>query len=64
MDERRRPFVIHLGLLEQTIFCGPHFYGSGHGAGSGAGPRGPAGPQGNPGPPGPPGKDGARAKMA
>ena len=63
VDERRRPFLIHLGLLQELLLCGPH---SGGGSGTGGagpqGPVGPAGPAGKDGADGAPGKNGAAGK--
>jgi hypothetical protein len=58
LNERRRPFLINLGLLQEMLLCGP-CCGDGTGGGGSPGPQGPPGPQGIP---GLPGKDGANGK--
>jgi Collagen triple helix repeat (20 copies) len=70
LDERKRPFLVHLRMLEEMVLCGPCCCGgdSDFGAGFGmmgpqgkpgpAGATGPQGPQGSPGPQGPPGAQG------
>ncbi len=69
INERRRPFLIHLGLLQEMLLCGPRKCCGGDGSGTSGpqgprgfqglqgltGPPGPQGPPGSPGPPGPPG---------
>ena len=58
LDEERRPYVIHLRLLQEWLFCGIHGVDS-----SGLGATGPQGPQGIPGPVGPAGPPGAPAAL-
>ncbi len=57
INERRRPYLIHLGLLQEMLLCGPCC--GGDATGGGTGPQGPPGIPGKDGAPGAPGKDGA-----
>jgi hypothetical protein len=59
INERRRPFLINLGLLQEVLLCGPC---RGEGGGGGTGLQGSPGLAGPPGPPGKDGKDGAAGK--
>lgn len=55
VNERCRPFLIHLGLLQEMLLCGPRKCCEGAGVPSA---QGPPGPQGHPGPDGPAGPTG------
>ncbi len=56
VDESRRPYVLHLRLLQEWLLCGR---GGGEALAGLAGPAGPQGPQGLQGIPGQPGQKGA-----
>lgn len=57
VDERSRPMLIHLRMLQEWLLCGRTAGASGSGSGA-QGPPGPQGSQGTQGPPGPQGPQG------